>query len=99
MIQGVFTVAVLVVLFFLRANEMVWVKTLKLEVETKTRDLEEYARRLRASEERYRSLVESADDLIYVLDKTGKILSMNERWSRLTGRDVEEVVGEPTPIM
>jgi PAS domain S-box-containing protein len=92
-IQVAFTVAVVIVLFFLRSYEMLWVRTLEREVETKTGALEKYAGRLKDSEERYRSLVESADDLICTLDGNCRVLSMNDFWSRLTGQPVEAVIG------
>jgi PAS domain S-box-containing protein len=94
LIQGVFTVAVIAILVFLILNERAWLKTLEREVKEKTQDLERYATRLRRSEERYRSLVESADDMIYTIDRDCNILSINEYWTRLTGHEPEEVIGK-----
>ncbi|MCF8078567.1 MAG: PAS domain S-box protein [Desulfobacterales bacterium] len=94
MIQGVFTVAVLIMLFFLRSYEMQWVGSLEWEVQKKTRDLQEYARRLGDSEARYRSLVDSADDLICGLDRNGRVMTFNEQWVRLTSRGSEDVIGK-----
>ncbi len=94
MIQGAFIAAVLIVLAVFIALERVWLRTLEHMVEEKTSDLESYAKRLRRSQERYRSLVESADDMIYTVDKDGNILSMNRTWTRLTGQQAEEVVGK-----
>jgi len=94
MIQGVFTAAVLIIFIFLIANERAWLQTLEQEVKEKTNDLERYADRLRRSEERYRSLVESADDMIYTMDKDCNILSINQYWTRLTGQQSEKVVGK-----
>jgi PAS domain S-box-containing protein len=93
-IQLSFTFAVLIVFYFLRSNEMIWVKALEKEVREKTHDLSEYAQRLENSEKRYRTLVESADDLIYVMDQQGNILSMNHTWKRITGQDAELVIGK-----
>jgi len=93
LIQLAFTIAVLIMLFFLRSNEMIWVKALEREVQTKTKDLSESAWLLKNSEKRYRALVESADDLIYVLDQQGKILAMNQSWSRLTHQASDAVLG------
>lgn len=93
MIQGVFTTAALLLLVFLIVNERTWLKKLELEVEEKTKDLEEYARKLERSQKRYRSLVESADDMIYTLDKNLQVWSMNRTWVRLTGQEIERVIG------
>jgi len=48
---------------------------------------------LRASEERYRELIENANDLVYVHDLTGNILSINRAAERTTGYSREEVLG------
>lgn len=92
-IQGTFTAAVLIIFIFLIANERAWLKTLQHEVQEKTKDLERYAMRLRRSEARYRSLIESADDMIYTIDEQYNILSMNKYCAHLTGQRVEDVVG------
>ncbi|UCG80196.1 MAG: PAS domain S-box protein [Desulfobacterales bacterium] len=94
LIQGTFTAAVVAILAFLIVNERAWLKTLEREVKEKTQDLERYARRLRRSEERYRSLVESADDMIYTIDRDCNVLSINRYWTRLTGQQAEEVIGK-----
>ncbi len=94
LIQGVFTLAVLVMLFFLRSYEMQWVAALEWEVKIKTKDLHDYANRLGNSEARYRSLVESADDLICGLDRHGRVRTFNEQWTRFSGRPVGEAVGK-----
>jgi PAS domain S-box-containing protein len=94
LIQGAFTAAVIAILVFLIANERAWLKTLEREVKEKTQDLESYARRLRRSQERYRSLVESADDMIYTIDKNCNILSINRYWTLLTGQQAEEAIGK-----
>jgi len=69
MIQGAFTAAVIIIFVFLMANERTWLQTLEREVKETTKDLAHYAKRLRRSEERYRSLVESADDMLYSMDR------------------------------
>lgn len=93
-IQLVFGMIILVLFFLLRSNERMWTRTLEREVEYKTRDLESYARRLKDSEARYRSLVESADDLICALDSRGRIQAMNRRWTHMTGRPTSEIIHE-----
>jgi len=92
-LQGVFTAAVLIIFIFLIANERVWLTKLQHEVKEKTKDLERYAMRLRRSEARYRSLVESAEDLIYTIDQNCNILSVNQYCAQLAGQAPEQVVG------
>jgi len=93
LIQGSIIAVVIIVLAFFIAMERVWLRTLEHVVEEKTSDLEQYAKRLQSSEERYRSLIESADDMIYTLDKFCNILSVNQYYTRLTGKRADEVVG------
>jgi len=49
---------------------------------------------LRESEEKYRSLVESSEDMIYMLDKDLRYLSMNEALLRTLGTSRDEVIGK-----
>ncbi|MDY6990511.1 MAG: ATP-binding protein [Thermodesulfobacteriota bacterium] len=93
LIQGAFTAAVVIILVFLIANERAWLKTLEEEVEQKTEDLARYAKELSRSEERYRSLVESADDMIYSIDENCNILSVNQYCTQLTEKEARELVG------
>lgn len=94
MIQGAIGAAVLVIFLFFIVNERAWLKTLQYEVKEKTKDLEGYARRLKDSEERYRSLVESADDMIYTMDKDCNILSINQYSRGLIRRRAEDIIGK-----
>ena len=50
-------------------------------------------RKLRESEERYRNLVEMMSDVIYSLDKEGKITSVNKAIKTMFGFEPEEVIG------
>ena len=51
-------------------------------------------RHMRQSEERYKHLIDTANDLILVLDaETGVILEANEQSSQLLGRPLREIVG------
>ena len=49
---------------------------------------------LRESEERFRSLFESAPEFIHILDKTGKILQINPAATLGSGYSEEEVIGK-----
>ncbi|MGD9074851.1 MAG: ATP-binding protein [Desulfobacteraceae bacterium] len=93
MIQGVFIAAVVIVLGVFIILGRFWMRTLEHMVEEKTSDLESYAKRLMRSEARYRSLIESADDMIYTLDEDCKVLSVNQYYKRLTGKEADEVIG------
>jgi PAS domain S-box-containing protein len=55
---------------------------------------EEAAEILRRSEERYRNLVESAQDAIYTLNPDGTIASLNPAFERLTGWERSEWAGK-----
>ncbi len=55
---------------------------------------------LKSSEERYRSLVQTAHDAIIAVDAEGTILSWNRGATAIFGYSAEEVIGEPlTAIM
>jgi PAS domain S-box-containing protein len=55
---------------------------------------------LRASEERYRKLFENANDIIYLQDLKGQILSVNKAGARITGYSLDEIraAGARAPI-
>jgi len=50
---------------------------------------------LRKSEEKYRSLVESTEDSVYLVDRDGTYLFMNNKYLSRIGSPVEKVVGSP----
>jgi PAS domain S-box-containing protein len=50
--------------------------------------------KVRLSEERYRSLLENANDIIYSHDLNGVYLSINSAGERITGYTPEEVIGK-----
>src|SRR6059058_2204930 len=52
---------------------------------------------LRHSEERYRSVVENAKDVIYTLSTDGMITSMNPFFETITGWPLADWVGKPFP--
>ncbi len=48
---------------------------------------------LRASEERYRSVVEKVRDVIFQSDPAGKLTFLNAAWTEITGHAVDECIG------
>jgi PAS domain S-box-containing protein len=58
-----------------------------------TTDRRETEARMRASEERYRSVVESVGDIVFQTDLQGRWTFINEAWSRWSGYPLEEGVG------
>jgi PAS domain S-box-containing protein len=52
---------------------------------------------LRESEERYRSLIESARDAIYTVSMEGTITSLNPAFEAITGWSCTEWIGKPLP--
>jgi PAS domain S-box-containing protein len=49
--------------------------------------------RLTASEQRYRTLLDTASDLIAVLSSEGIVREVNQRWVELTGLSQEQLIG------
>jgi PAS domain S-box-containing protein len=50
---------------------------------------------LRASEERYRSVVQGMRDVVFQLDLRGRWTFLNEAWTRVTGHAVGDTLGRP----
>lgn len=50
---------------------------------------------LKASEEKFRLLIENSYDVMYTLDPSGVITFVSPVWKRLLGHEVSEVVGRP----
>ena len=57
------------------------------------RNIHEVHRRLEASEQRYRFIVNNSPDIIYMLDDRGRFSFINERVTALLGYTPDEVVG------
>lgn len=53
----------------------------------------ETLQRLRASEEKFRTLIESANDIIYTLDPFGCVKYASPNWTDILGHPVDEVIG------
>ena len=54
----------------------------------------QYEEALKVSEERYRTLVESARDSIFSLDVSGSVISVNKEGARVLGKKPEEIIGK-----
>lgn len=69
------------------------------ELATAKAKVEDYARKLegrvRVSQEKYRSLMEHANDAIFVIDEQGKTLEVNRQAEQLLGRPAADIVGRP----
>lgn len=73
--------------------EFRWSSVLEREVAAKTEDIRRYAGELEQSEAKYRSLVESAEDLIFTVDRQGTIGMANEHMRMLFDLDGDKLVG------
>jgi PAS domain-containing protein len=72
-------------------EELVEEKTAELQNEIDEKN--EQAEKLRESEERFRTLVENVDDIIYTMDKTGRFTYVSPKWEKWMGHRPEEVIG------
>jgi PAS domain S-box-containing protein len=75
-------------------NELVELRQRVAELEAADAEHKTTEEELRESEERYRSLVDVAPDIIYRLDQDGKIVFISPAVQQL-GYDREELVGKP----
>ncbi|MBC2715910.1 MAG: PAS domain S-box protein [Desulfobacteraceae bacterium] len=66
--------------------EIRWSRALENKVSVRTKDLKK-------SEEKYRSLVESADDFIFTIDSEGKFQSMNSFTANFFGGSPDDFIG------
>ncbi|NWF51834.1 MAG: PAS domain S-box protein [Nitrospirae bacterium] len=93
-IQGVIIFVIVLGSIYVINFERRWARTLEEEVTKKTEDLKKSLEKLEKSEEKYRTLVESAEDLIYTIDEKGNYLSMNRYAARFFGGNSEDLVGK-----
>ncbi|HSP87647.1 MAG TPA: PAS domain-containing sensor histidine kinase [Ignavibacteriaceae bacterium] len=50
---------------------------------------------VKESEDRYRSVVEQVNEVIYQTDSVGKLIFINSYWTQLTGYKINESIGRP----
>ena len=63
------------------------------------RELSEKTEALKKSEEKYRSLVESAEDLIFTVDESGRFQSLNNFTANFFGGTPSQFLGEPISVL
>jgi two-component system NtrC family sensor kinase len=93
-IQGVIIFVIIFGSVYVINFERRWAKTLEEEVTGKTEDLKKSLDKLEKSEEKYRTLVESAEDLIFTVDEKGEYLSMNRCAAQFFGGPAEDLIGK-----
>ena len=79
-----------------------WTNALEKEVKEKTKNLAKFLEKLKKSEVKYKTLVESAQDLIFTVDENGTFLAMNrcsaiffkDSPDTLTGKNVYDLFTE-----
>lgn len=57
---------------------------------------EQAAEKLRSSEERYRQIVDTANEGIWMVDDNSKITFVNRRMAEMLGYSLEDMIGRPT---
>jgi len=65
------------------------------QLETSEAERSKTAEALRESEEKYRNLVESTLDLIFMVDREGTYTYVNPRFEKVTGYSVADLIGRP----
>ncbi|MCX8034472.1 MAG: ATP-binding protein [Thermodesulfovibrio sp.] len=86
LLQGIIIVIILFGGIFINFILVTWSNILEKEVSRKTTELKK-------TEERYKNLVENAEDIIFTVDNEGKIVSMNKFGTECFNRNESEIVG------
>lgn len=84
--QVVFIIIILFASFSLIGLLAKWSTSLRQEVSRQTTELKK-------SEQKYRSLIENAEDIIFTVDRQGNFLSINSYGTKLLGRTRDEIIG------
>jgi two-component system, cell cycle sensor histidine kinase and response regulator CckA len=74
---------------------LAWVVSLRRRIRRQTALIEKRVRREAALEQRHRSLVENANDIVFTLDLAGCFTSLNRAGETLTGYPREQIAGRP----
>jgi PAS domain S-box-containing protein len=85
-LQGVIIVIILLGGLFINFILVTWSNVLEKEVSKKTAELKK-------SEERYKSLIENAEDIIFTVDLEGKIGSINKHGLQFFRKNENEILG------
>ena len=86
LLQGIIIFAILSVGLFVNFMILSWSNILEQEVTKKTSELKK-------SEQKYKSLVENAEDIIFTVDYSGKFLSINNFGAAFLSGDEENIIG------
>jgi len=86
LLQGIIIFVILSGGLFVNFMILNWSNILEQEVTKKTIELKK-------SEQRYKSLVENAEDIIFTVDYSGKFLSINKFGATFLNRDEEDIIG------
>lgn len=73
-------------------NEVLEEKNISLE--SKIEEAEEIYRTLRESEEEYKAVINSVQDILFELDVMGNIVFLNQSWKTRTGTEIDNVYGD-----
>ncbi len=86
-LQGIIVVIILFGGLFINFILVTWSNILEREVTKKTVELKK-------SEEKYKSLIENAEDIILTIDSEGRIVSINRFGAEFFNKDEKEILGK-----
>lgn len=92
-IQGILIMALVFAAVAVIYHERRWTVELEDKVQRATADIRAMNAELRQSEEKYRSVVENAHDLIMIVGQDGLIQAVNRFGARVVGAAAEKLVG------
>ncbi|GAQ93851.1 PAS domain S-box-containing protein [Thermodesulfovibrio aggregans] len=87
-LQGIIVIIILLGGLFINFILVTWSNILEREVTKKTDELKK-------SEEKYKSLIENAEDIIFTVDSDGKIVSMNKFGLEFFKKQDTQIFGQP----
>ena len=94
LLQGVIVLIILLGSIVVVLYELRWTTYLEFDVASKTEDIRRYGVELERSEAKYRSLIESAEDLIFSSNADGAIGMANQHMVNLFGVAAGELAGQ-----